>query len=241
MGSDIGISLGWIKYALGCQSILAQTQLQHTLSLIQLYCTYAHNGIVWSLSVHTHISKSAMVILNTLEAYCILSKTFAWEKLGYLNHFFLPMLKSMVNACLPEFSDFTRVFSPRKSFMQWAAVANPALSSSLIFMPPHRRCRSHYVSGLSVRPSGFPSNSPFGFFRLRENSSLTSWNLIKLGTGVHHQEYMKSAIRFWARSAQPQGSETNELGRNMLFYPVYTITQVLLDATFIKLGTGVHH
>ena len=39
---------------------------------------------------------------------------------------------------------------------------------STLFMPPHRRCRRHYVSGLSVRPSGclsgFPSGSPSGFF-----------------------------------------------------------------------------
>ena len=38
----------------------------------------------------------------------------------------------------------------------------------------------NYVSGLSVRPSGF--------FRLRDNSSITWWNFMKLGTGVHHQE-----------------------------------------------------
>ena len=44
----------------------------------------------------------------------------------------------------------------------------------------------------SVRPSGFPSGSPSGFFRLRDNSSIrpTWWNFIKLGTGVHHQEWM---------------------------------------------------
>ena len=35
-------------------------------------------------------------------------------------------------------------------------------------------------------------------------------------------------IRFWARSAQRQGSKVNELGLNMLFYPVYAITQVFL-------------
>ena len=33
-------------------------------------------------------------------------------------------------------------------------------------------------------------------------------------------------IRFWARSAQRQGSKVNELGLNMLFFPVYAITQV---------------
>ena len=30
---------------------------------------------------------------------------------GYFNQNFLPMVKSMVNLCLPEFSDFTRLFS----------------------------------------------------------------------------------------------------------------------------------
>ena len=29
--------------------LLAQTQLQYTLSLFLLYCHYGHNGIVWSL------------------------------------------------------------------------------------------------------------------------------------------------------------------------------------------------
>ena len=55
-----------------------------------------------------------------------------------------------------------------------------------IFMPPHphRRCRRHYVSGLSVRPSGCPSRCPSGFFRLRDNSSITWWNFIKLGQKV---------------------------------------------------------
>ena len=49
-----------------------------------------------------------------------------------------------------------------------------------IFMPPYRRCRRHYVFGLSVRPSGCPSR----FFRLRNNSSITWWNFIKLGQKV---------------------------------------------------------
>ena len=35
-------------------------------------------------------------------------------------------------------------------------------------------------------------------------------------------------IRFWARSAQRQGSKVNELVLNMLYFPVYAITQVLL-------------
>ena len=50
-----------------------------------------------------------------------------------------------------------------------------------------------------------------------------------------HQTWYRGAplgvdelIRFWARSAQRQGSKVNELGLNMLFYPVYAITQVLL-------------
>ena len=29
--------------------LLAQTQVQCTISLILLYCTYGHNGIIWSL------------------------------------------------------------------------------------------------------------------------------------------------------------------------------------------------
>ena len=45
-------------------------------------------------------------------AYCI---TVLLEKnSGYFNRSFLPMVKSMVNSCLPEFSDLTRVFSPVK-------------------------------------------------------------------------------------------------------------------------------
>ena len=45
-------------------------------------------------------------------------------------------------------------------------------------------------------------------------------------------------IRFWARSAQRQGSKVNELGINMLFYPVYAITQVLLDGISSNLVQG---
>ena len=46
------------------------------------------------------------------------------------------------------------------------------------FMPPNRRCRRHYVYGLSVRPSGCPS----WFFRLRDNPVLLdgiSSNLVR--------------------------------------------------------------
>ena len=35
------------------------------------------------------------------------------------------MVKSIVNSCLPEFSDFTRVFSPVKVFMQRAPAWTP--------------------------------------------------------------------------------------------------------------------
>ena len=41
----------------------------------------------------------------------LLHKTFMGEKLFYFNWNFYPMLKSMAKLCLPEFSDFTRVFS----------------------------------------------------------------------------------------------------------------------------------
>ena len=51
-----------------------------------------------------------------------------------------------------------------------------------------------------------------------------------------HQTWYRGAllgvdelIRFWARSAQRQGSKVNELGLNMLFSPVYAITQVLME------------
>ena len=42
-------------------------------------------------------------------AYCI--KLLPEKNSGYFNQSFLPMVKSMVKSCLPEFSDFTRVFS----------------------------------------------------------------------------------------------------------------------------------
>ena len=42
----------------------------------------------------------------------------------------------------------------------------------MFIMPPHRRCRRHYVSGLSVRPDFRPDLRP-DFFRLRDNSSIT--------------------------------------------------------------------
>ena len=45
-------------------------------------------------------------------------------------------------------------------------------------------------------------------------------------------------IRFWARSAQRQGSKVNELVLNMLFFPVYAITQVLLDGISSNLVQG---
>ena len=45
-------------------------------------------------------------------------------------------------------------------------------------------------------------------------------------------------IRFWPRSAQRQGSKVNELVLNMLFSPVYAITQVLLDGISSNLVQG---
>ena len=60
-----------------------------------------------------------------------------------------------------------------------------------------------------------------------------------------HQTWYRGAplgvdelIRFWARSAQCQGSKVNELGLNMLFFPVYAITQVLLDGISSNLLQG---
>ena len=60
-----------------------------------------------------------------------------------------------------------------------------------------------------------------------------------------HQTWYRGAplgvdelIRFWARSAQCQGSKVNELGLNMLFSPVYAITQVLLDGISSNLVQG---
>ena len=60
-----------------------------------------------------------------------------------------------------------------------------------------------------------------------------------------HQTWYRGAplgvdelIRFWARSAQRQGSKVNELGLNMLFFPVYAITQVLLDGISSNLVQG---
>ena len=82
----------------------------------------------------------------------------------------------------------------------------------------------HYVSGLSVRPSGFPS----GFFRLRDN--LTWYRGPPPG--------VDELIKFWARSAQRQGSKVNELVLNVLVFPVYAITQVLLDGISSNLVQG---
>ena len=60
-----------------------------------------------------------------------------------------------------------------------------------------------------------------------------------------HQTWYRGAppgvdelIRFWARSAQRQRSKVNELGLNMLFSPVYAITQVLLDGISSNLVQG---
>ena len=44
--------------------------------------------------------------------YCI--KHLPEKNSGYFNRSFLPMVKSVVNSFLPEFSDFTRVLSPVK-------------------------------------------------------------------------------------------------------------------------------
>ena len=59
----------------------------------------------------------------------LLHKTFTGEKKksGYFNRSFLPMIMSMGNLCLPEFSDFTRVFSPVKVLGN-----GPQLSSKIL-------------------------------------------------------------------------------------------------------------
>ena len=50
-----------------------------------------------------------------MEIWGLLHTTFTAEKnSGYFNPSFLPMVKSMVNSCYPEFSGFTRAFSPVK-------------------------------------------------------------------------------------------------------------------------------
>ena len=64
-------------------------------------------------------------------AYCI--KLLPEKNSGYFNRSFLPVVKSMVNSCFPEFSDFTRVFSPVKvlcngplvGVVHWGVVLEP--------------------------------------------------------------------------------------------------------------------
>ena len=63
-----------------------------------------------------------------------------------------------------------------------------------------------------------------------------------------HQTWYRGAppgvdelIRFWARSAQRQGSKVNELGLNMLVFPRSHEISKNPGWIFIKLGTGVHH
>ena len=63
-----------------------------------------------------------------------------------------------------------------------------------------------------------------------------------------HQTWYRGAlpgvdelIRFWARSAQCQGSKVNELGINMLFLPRLREISRTPRWIFIKLGTGVPH
>ena len=60
-----------------------------------------------------------------------------------------------------------------------------------------------------VRPSVRPSGSPSGFFRLRDNSSITRWNSSILVQGSTTR--VDELIRFWARSAQRQGSKVMNL------------------------------
>ena len=128
-----------------------------------------------------------------------------------------------------------------------------------------------------VSPSIRPSGSPSGFFRQtwyrgpppgvdelirfwarsaqRQGSKVNELGLNMLFYPVYaifkyylmefHQTWYRGAplgvdeqIRFWARSAQRQGSKVNELGLNMLFFPVYAITQVLLDGISSNLVQG---
>ena len=88
-----------------------------------------------------------------------------------------------------------------------------------IFMSLHRRCREAlcFLGCPSVRPDFRPDLCP-DFFCLRDNSSITLMEF--------HQTWYRGPppgvdelIRFWARSAQRQGSKVNELGINMLFLP----------------------
>ena len=59
------------------------------------------------------------------------------------------------------------------------------------------------------------------FPRLRDNSSITWWNFIKLGTGGAPPG-VDELIRFWAISAQRQGSKVNELGLKYVIFPPLT-------------------
>ena len=77
---------------------------------------------------------------------------------------------------------------------------------NVVFMPPYRRCRRHYVSGLSVRPDVCPDFFIYAIF-----TSLTR-NLKNLWVDFHQTWYrgapqgVDELIRFWAWSAQRQRS-----------------------------------
>ena len=61
--------------------------------------------------------------------------------------------------CIIERNSFTYfiIFSFLKEKWSYSGQRVKTVPGFSIFMPPYRRCRRHYVFGLSVRPSGFPS------------------------------------------------------------------------------------
>ena len=70
-------------------------------------------------------------------------------------------------------------------------------------------------------------------------------NKLKYYLMEFHQTWYRGAppgvdelIRFWARSAQRQGSKVNELGLNMLFFPVNTKSQKTLGGFSSNLVQG---
>ena len=159
----------------------------------------------------------------------------------------------------------------------------------LVFMPPNRRCRRHYVFGLSVRPDvrpdffvyvitqvlldGISSNLVRRSSWMWQLTDLDFWSEIRPTSRVKgqwiwskyaiftsftrnlknpwvdfHQTWYRGAppgvdelIRFWARSVQRQGKKVNEIGLNMLFSPRLREISKTPGWIFIKLGTGVHH
>ena len=65
------------------------------------------------ISPHCTTLTITLVLLYTKyhDIWCLMHKTLLPEKnSGYFNGSFVPVIKSMVKLCLPEFSDFTIVF-----------------------------------------------------------------------------------------------------------------------------------